>query len=456
MHPIVFLLTANLAVMVHAEASPSAVKAGKNVEGFTFSEFVLSMLQVGLNDNVGSGRAKLIGVPPNAPEKLSELDGTDNLERISELILDPSVNEPKPICLLLVAAERDRIKGEKRSYYFRLSPDGVLEKSFLAIAKLDENGKAIRGSGVAQAKDIDSVEIKERLKHEFDFWLKGKYRRKQETGTVKNPEEAAKPALTSDVDIPSYAKAENPDNFAVIVGVEKYAALPEAQFAERDAAAVRAHLRAMGYPERNIHFLSGQEASRAGLVKNLETWLPNVAAENSTVFFYYSGHGAPDLKSGQAYLVPVDGDPEYLKDTGYSLKRLYQELNALKAKRVIVALDACFSGLGGRSVLAKGVRPLVTKVDAGLGRSGRVVAFSASGNDQISGTITGQGHGAFTYYFLKGLNGGATDKDGKVTVKSLYDYLAPKVADSARQNNRDQTPRLLPASLGTQGQIVLR
>ncbi|MBI5883467.1 MAG: hypothetical protein HZB91_10240, partial [Elusimicrobia bacterium] len=53
-----------------------------------------------------------------------------------------------------------------------------------------------------------------------------------------------------------------------------------------------------------------------------------------------------------------------------------------------------------------------------------------------------QGHGTFTYYFLKGLNGGAKDGSGRVTTQALYDYLKPKVQDAARRQNRDQEPVL--------------
>ena len=113
---------------------------------------------------------------------------------------------------------------------------------------------------------------------------------------------------SSDVDRPQYTSPENPNDFAVVVGVEKYESLPDADFAERDAEAVRAHLMALGYPARNIYFLSGEQATRAKLAQSLNTWLPNRVDENSTVFFYYSGHGAPDLKTNLAYLVPVDGD----------------------------------------------------------------------------------------------------------------------------------------------------
>jgi uncharacterized caspase-like protein len=147
--------------------------------------------------------------------------------------------------------------------------------------------------------------------------------------------------------------------------------------------------------------------------------------------------------------MPADGDPQYLAETAYPLKRLYAKLGALKARRVIVALDSCFSGAGGRSVVAKGTRPLVTHVKMGMVTNGKMVALSAAGPDQVSGSLEEQGHGTFTYYLLKGLNGGAQNDDGHVTLKTLFDYLAPKVADSAHLQNRDQQPQLMPAAGAT-------
>ena len=65
------------------------------------------------------------------------------------------------------------------------------------------------------------------------------------------------------------------------------------------------------------------------------------------MFIYYSGHGAPNTKTGDAYLVPYDGDPSFIEQTGYPLKKLYESLNKLQAKEIIVALDSCFSGAEG-------------------------------------------------------------------------------------------------------------
>ncbi|MDD5629194.1 MAG: caspase family protein [Elusimicrobia bacterium] len=250
------------------------------------------------------------------------------------------------------------------------------------------------------------------------------------------------PAMPS-VDQPAYHLTERPDDFAVVVGIEKYSNdLPDAQFAERDAAAVKAHLLALGVPERNIKSLTGQRATLSGLASYLQDWLPRNVKDDSRVFFYFSGHGAPDPESGQAFLVPSDGNANFLKTTGYPVKKLYANLNALKAKQVIVALDSCFSGAGGRSVLAKGSRPLVNKVDTSIGSEGKIVLFTAASANEITSSLDDQGHGIFTYYFLRGLGGAAQGADGAITARGLYDYLKPKVQDAAARQNRDQTPVL--------------
>ncbi|MBI2787067.1 MAG: ankyrin repeat domain-containing protein [Elusimicrobia bacterium] len=246
---------------------------------------------------------------------------------------------------------------------------------------------------------------------------------------------AAAPALVSDADKPGYALPEDPDAFAIVVGVEEYSELPKALFAERDAAAVRRHLKALGVPERNLILLSGAKAGRSALAKYLESWLPKNANERSRVFFYFSGHGAPDPSTGRAFLMPWDGDASFLADTAYPVDRLYKTLDGLKAKQVVVLLDACFSGAGGRSVLSEGARPLVSRLQKPA--TGRLSVLAATQPDQITSVLKEQGHGLFTYHLLKGLSAG-----GPVTTASLHSYLKPKVQDEARRQNRDQTPSL--------------
>jgi hypothetical protein len=246
----------------------------------------------------------------------------------------------------------------------------------------------------------------------------------------------------SDIDTPAYKLREIPDNYALVVGIEQYAGLPDAQFAARDADTVRAHLVALGYPDRNVIYLTGQNATRAGIQKYLSEWLPRNVKPSSTVFFYYSGHGAPDTKTGEAYLVPWDGDPQFLATTAYPLKEVYAALEKLPARDVTVVLDSCFSGAGGRSVLAAGLRPMVITVESGFLPQGRLALLAAASRDEVTGGLDEQGHGIFTYYFLKGLSGAAKNASGAVTLKGLFEYVKPLVQDAARRQNRDQTPVL--------------
>lgn len=267
----------------------------------------------------------------------------------------------------------------------------------------------------------------------------------EKTGIAATPRIADRPTTKDPVKpqlLPIFSEADRLDDYAVIIGVEGYADLPAATYAERDAAATKSFIRALGVPERNIVLLTGNRATKNGFEKTIEGWLPNNVSEKSRVFIYYSGHGAPDTKTGDAYLVPIDGDPQYLAQTGYPLKRLYSKLGQLKVQRVLIALDSCFSGAGGRSVLAKGTRPLVVSVDMAVEAQGKISVISASAGDQISGTSEDAGYGLFTYSLLQGLNGAAKDAQGRVTLESLYGYIKPRVQDNARRDNRDQTPQL--------------
>ena len=258
------------------------------------------------------------------------------------------------------------------------------------------------------------------------------------TGAQMPPENKG---LVSDIDSPSFHSHIHPENFALVVGIEKYQKLPAAEFAEHDAATMRKYLIAMGFPDRNIIYLSGENATRSRISSYLDEWLPKNVNEASTVFIYFSGHGAPSTENKQAYLMPWDSDAEFLKSTAFPLRQLYTALNRLKVKTKIVVLDACFSGTGGRSVLVAGTRPLVPVVVPSDDLGG-VLLFAAASADQITGTLDAQGHGLFTYYFLKGLAGKAKDSSGVVTSNGLYRYLKPLVQDAAHRQNREQTPLL--------------
>ena len=256
------------------------------------------------------------------------------------------------------------------------------------------------------------------------------------------------PVIKSDVDeLPVVKVTPRKNAYAVVIGIETYRQkLPAAEFATHDAQIMAEYLvKVLGYPEENVVTLLNDHASNVDLAKYFEKWLPNNAESGSTVFIYYSGHGAPNPQTGDAYLVPYDGDPSFLDQTGYSLKRMYAALGKLPAKEVLVAIDSCFSGAGGRSVLAQGARPLVMNLEKTSALPQNMTVLSAASGGEISSTYREKGHGLFTYFMLKGIkNEDVIHSDGSLSLDDLAGYVKPQVERMARkQYNNEQTPRLI-------------
>ncbi len=239
------------------------------------------------------------------------------------------------------------------------------------------------------------------------------------------------------------------NDYAIIIGIEGYSSLPKSDYSYDDAKLVKNYLKALGVKERNIELLTDEKATLSGIMKSIEAWLPNKLKKGGKVFVYYSGHGSPNPVTGEAFIVPYDGDPNYLNVTGYPLKRLYEKLGRLQASEVIVVLDSCFSGAGGRSVLAKGARPLVMTSQS-MVMPQNMVVLSATQGSQISTSSQEKGHGIFTYYFLKAI------KDGKKSVSEIYEHIKPYVEDDAKSINVQQSPSINPNLDRLRGRFLLR
>jgi len=252
----------------------------------------------------------------------------------------------------------------------------------------------------------------------------------------------------SDVDtIPGETNRDRQNAYALVIGIEQYRdTLPMAEFADRDAKLMGEYLtKVLGYQEENVVVRLNEKAARSDLEKYVEYWLPNRIEKDASVFIYFSGHGAPNPKTAEAYLVPYDGDPAFLDSTGYPLKRLYDKLAKLPAAEVVVVLDTCFSGAGGRSVIARGMRPVGLSIENPILASGNTVVLAASAGDQVASTYEQRGHGLLTYFFLKGIQGDAgRNNDGTLELAEVYTYLKPQVERvSRREFNNEQTPQLL-------------
>jgi len=324
----------------------------------------------------------------------------------------------------------------------------------LAIAAYNGHIKSVkylleRGADVDDASQVLKVLERDRMRSSGGKEGLALLQKFEKQMAVKPREEkSVLTVIKSDVDeLPIIKAKSNKNSYAIVIGIENYRQkLPKADFAVSDAKLMSEYLsKAMGYPEENIVTLINENATKSDFEKYFEKWLLNNAEKDSTVFIYYSGHGAPNPKTGDAYMVPYDGDPSFIDQTGYSLKRMYDILGKLPAKNIIVALDSCFSGAGGRSVIAKGSRPLVMNLQTVGALAANMTVLSASSGEQTSSTYDEKGHGLFTYFMLKGIkNEDVTRPDGSLKIDDLYSYIKPQVERIARkQYNNEQTPQLI-------------
>jgi hypothetical protein len=252
------------------------------------------------------------------------------------------------------------------------------------------------------------------------------------------------------------ARDSNPDAIAIIIGNRSYQNAPAVAFASNDAAVMKQYAeRALGIRPGNVFLL--EDAT----LTNLKVWFgdqgnPNgrlkdlVKPGRTEVFVFYSGHGAPDPRAERAYLMPADADANRLSLTGLSVDMLYENLAALNAKHVTVVLDACFSGAsGGGEMLITSASPIGMQVRDPAARfaAGNATIIAAAEGQQLANWYPEMRHGMLTYFFLKGLQGGAdANRDGRISVGEMRAYLTDPSDglpyEARRVHGREQTPQV--------------
>ena len=259
--------------------------------------------------------------------------------------------------------------------------------------------------------------------------------------------------LTSDVDrnLPR-TYAQNNDAIAVIIGNRDYENpdVPPVDFALQDAASMKKYLvEVFGYDENNILYLpNATQADFNGVFGSKEDHRARlfnlVKAGQSEVFIYYSGHGAPDLQTEEAYFVPTDCDPSLVKFNGYAIKTFYDNLAKIPYRSLTVVIDACFSGTSDRGTLMPNASLVRIKSNNNILKDPRAKIFTSATGTQIASWYPDQSHSLFTYYFLKGIQGEAnTNRDRALTMEEMRTYLQEEVPYMARRlKNRVQTPEV--------------
>ena len=241
-----------------------------------------------------------------------------------------------------------------------------------------------------------------------------------------------------DENIPvSGTKANN--TFVIAIGNENYQLVPSVSFAENDMEVFCKYCqKTLGVPISNIR--KYKDATFGVMLSALSDLKDIAEAYNGdiNVLFYYAGHGFPDEKSHNAYLLPVDADGKQ-SEVCFPISRLYAELAALKSKSTVVFMDACFSGSQrGDGMLASARGVAIKAKEEKL--HGNLVVFSAASGDETAYPYREKGHGMFTYFLLKKLQ----ETKGAVTLGELSDYVTTNVKrQSVVTNRKSQTPTVI-------------
>lgn len=230
-----------------------------------------------------------------------------------------------------------------------------------------------------------------------------------------------------------------PQGHALLIGVADYRFVTSLPGAVRnDVQDLSRTLSAQdlcGYEPGNVVKLLDAQATRAAVMEALESLASRVGPED-TACVYFSGHGAvlSETTFEESFLLTVDSDLAHLPSTAVSSEEFASALMTVKAKRLLVFVDACHAG--GSALSKSAVDGRTPHLKSGYSErtfaklangSGRALMASCRASEESS-IFPGERNSVFTSALLEGLRGAAdTTASGFIRVFDLFGYVAEQV-----------------------------
>lgn len=249
-------------------------------------------------------------------------------------------------------------------------------------------------------------------------------------------------SLADQATVATAAAKTGGQTYALLVGISKYAK-PELslQYADADASVFSNLIESPlggGVPANNVMLLTDEKATTAAVRNGFQDFLKRRAGKNDTVVILIAGHGTVDGKD--AYILTYDSDPQDLKSTALGMDEVQSlfEDQLSKVGRVLLFVDVCKAGTIGtihNTTVASNVQQLGDV-------QGDLFGLLASRPREVSleGPQFGGGHGVFSYFVIKGLEGAAdANHDGVVDADELIKYVSDQVpmATANKQHPRE-------------------
>jgi Caspase domain len=261
-----------------------------------------------------------------------------------------------------------------------------------------------------------------------------------------------------------------PRSYAVLVAIDDYGRTRDPRrrgstgFAPLESMVARAEelqktLLRIGFPKENIVTLYEREATSERMNQELQRfWQGGDRADADRLFVYFGGHGAGT--EGQGYLVTYDFDPKRPTATGFLMSDVVgRHFPNVQARHLLVALDACSSGLA-----IPGMRSLGGTDEEKLRQFRRLTVILGDTREKarnllVAGTqdqkalyVNG---GIFTRALIDGLNGqGDLNRDGIVQFEELALQVRNQVRATAAQTGVLQEPSSLVSDAWGHGRVL--
>ena len=251
-------------------------------------------------------------------------------------------------------------------------------------------------------------------------------------------------------DTPVVARDDTPTGiggrvYGIFAGISDYGGrASDLAYTAEDAVRVRdAMLRGGGMRAEDGILLTDAQATTEG-IRNAIRWVANRAGPDDTFVFFYSGHGGRVPRSG-----PQASDPDGLDETielydaGINDDDFSQLLDEINAGKIIIVLDACFSGGFSKDVISV---------------PGRMGLFSSE-EDVTSSVAAKFRAGGFLAVFVADAIGDGladADGDGAISAIELSQYVHERYREDLKSGGAGDFVRTGGPQLGYQHLVVDR
>ena len=230
--------------------------------------------------------------------------------------------------------------------------------------------------------------------------------------------------------------------FALVVGVSSFRdyRIRNLRYARADAEAFHRHLvRAMGFLEHDTRLVLDGMATSASIRSAIAELRSRDIRKGDEVVVYFAGYGG--VEEGETFLLPADASIDRLPESSIPLAEIAALPATLAPARVTLVLDAPFvERFEGRTSPDPIPHALAETLEPALdGTDGEVLAAAEIGDACIE--LGELGHGLFTYYLLRGMQGaGDDDRDGRITWREATAFAHRMVTQHAQIEGQVQRP----------------